>query len=111
EHFEFKKPTRPASRGSLHFSSPDDEKDPLEAEQDLNTALTFSGGHNGENHPRAEIPAFPCRLSQQIADTHNDDGFLEMMDGPDSTNDTEMPSDMSCLWTAPLVVTMSEDLL
>ncbi|KAK9395981.1 M-phase inducer phosphatase 1 [Crotalus adamanteus] len=36
EHFEFKKPTRPASRGSLHLSSLDDEKEASEARRDSN---------------------------------------------------------------------------
>uniref|UniRef100_A0A8C5SMJ6 protein-tyrosine-phosphatase n=1 Tax=Laticauda laticaudata TaxID=8630 RepID=A0A8C5SMJ6_LATLA len=104
EHFEFKKPTRPASRGSLHFSSLDDEKDPLEEEQDLNTALMVliertSGGTTQElhnihfHHSWCFVPPhpFPPHFCLQ--------------------NDAETPSDMSCLWTSPLVVTTSEDLL
>ncbi|XP_058040263.1 M-phase inducer phosphatase 1 [Ahaetulla prasina] len=110
EHFEFKKPTRPASRGSLHLSSIYDEKDPSATRQNSNTVLTFSSGQNIENDTETEIPAFPRLLSEQITVTENDDGFLEMMDGPDSTREDETASNMSCLWTAPLVVAKSKDL-
>ncbi|XP_032093983.1 M-phase inducer phosphatase 1 isoform X2 [Thamnophis elegans] len=110
EHFEFKKPTVPASRGSLHLSSPDDEKDPSEAREDSNTVLKVSSSQNIENDTGMATPLFPRLLSQQITETENDDGFLEMMDGPDNTSEDETASDMSCLWTAPLMVAKSEDL-
>ncbi|KAM3823561.1 M-phase inducer phosphatase 1-like [Vipera latastei] len=109
EHFEFKKPTRPASRGSLHLSSLDDEKDLSEPRRNSNPELTISSGRNTGNDPGIDSPAFPRRPSRKISETE-DDGFLELMNGSDSTNDDEMTSDMSILWTAPLVVPKGEDL-
>ncbi|XP_070587204.1 M-phase inducer phosphatase 1-like [Erythrolamprus reginae] len=106
EHFEFKIPNRPASRVYLHLSSPDNKKDPSEVRRDTSTVLRFSSSQNIENNTGTDIPRL---LSQQMTETENDDGFLEMMDDPDSTSDNETVSDMSCLWTAPLVVAKSED--
>ncbi|XP_039224714.1 M-phase inducer phosphatase 1 isoform X2 [Crotalus tigris] len=107
EHFEFKKPTRPASRGSLHLSSLDDEKEASEARRDSNP---ISRGPNMRNDPGTVSPAFPRRPSRKISESEEDDGFLEMMKGLEGANDDEMPSDMSSLWTAPLVVSKGEEL-
>ncbi|XP_025031766.1 M-phase inducer phosphatase 1 isoform X2 [Python bivittatus] len=108
EHFEFKKPTRPASRSSLRLSSLEDEKDALELRRKSNTAFMFCSGQNVENE--TDSPAFLRQQSRKVSETEDDDGFLEIMDGPDSTNNEEMPSDMASLWTAPLVVAKGEDL-
>ncbi|KAM6451451.1 M-phase inducer phosphatase 1 isoform 1-T1 [Liasis olivaceus] len=108
EHFEFKKPTRPASRSSLRLSSLEDEKDALELRQKSNTAFMFCSGQNVENE--TDSPAFLRQQSRKVSETEDDDGFLEIMDGQDSTNNEEMPSDMASLWTAPLVVAKGEDL-
>ncbi|XP_029142722.1 M-phase inducer phosphatase 1-like, partial [Protobothrops mucrosquamatus] len=62
------------------------------------------------NDPGTDSPAFPRRPSRKISESEEDDGFLEIMNGPESANDDEMPSDMSSLWTAPLVVSKGEDL-
>ncbi|KAH0627709.1 hypothetical protein JD844_003839 [Phrynosoma platyrhinos] len=76
---------------------------------------------NKENFPSGEAtgndvgicnPAFLRRRSRKISETEdeeNDDGFLEIMDGPDVSNNEERPSDVASLWTAPLVMKNGED--
>ncbi|NXB39567.1 MPIP1 phosphatase, partial [Eulacestoma nigropectus] len=97
ESFEFKKPTKPASRcfrdgrgvpGARQNSSP----------AQLPMGETASGEQ--ENY-RA---AFLQQHSLPSSESEDDDGFLELLDDQDLKNDEEMPSDVSSLWTAPLVM-------
>ncbi|NWV49163.1 MPIP1 phosphatase, partial [Daphoenositta chrysoptera] len=97
ESFEFKKPTKPASRcfrdgrgvpGARQNSSP----------AQLPMGETASGDQ--ENY-RA---AFLQQHSLPSSESEDDDGFLELLDDQDLKNDEEMPSDVSSLWTAPLVM-------
>ncbi|XP_028605969.2 M-phase inducer phosphatase 1 isoform X3 [Podarcis muralis] len=70
--------------------------------------------HSGkvDNYQESFSPAFLRPLSRGASETEeddDDDGFLEIMDGPDVCNDGEMPSDVASLWTAPLVMKKGED--
>ncbi|XP_028605966.2 M-phase inducer phosphatase 1 isoform X1 [Podarcis muralis] len=107
EPFEFKKPTKPASRTSLRTSSLEDEG----LRQEPATTLLFHSG-KVDNYQESFSPAFLRPLSRGASETEeddDDDGFLEIMDGPDVCNDGEMPSDVASLWTAPLVMKKGED--
>ncbi|XP_063159326.1 M-phase inducer phosphatase 1 [Candoia aspera] len=110
EHFEFKKPTRPASRSSLRLSSLEDEKDASELRPKSDTVFMFCSGQNTENDPETDSPGLLRQQSQKVSETEDDDGFLEIVNGQDSTNNEEVPSEMASLWTAPLVVAKGEDL-
>ncbi|NXH84152.1 MPIP1 phosphatase, partial [Edolisoma coerulescens] len=97
ESFEFKKPTKPASRcfrdgravpGARQNSSP--------------AQLPMGETASGEQETcRA---AFLQQHSLPPSEGEDDDGFLELLDDQDLKNDEEMPSDVSSLWTAPLVM-------
>ncbi|XP_062978149.1 M-phase inducer phosphatase 1 [Elgaria multicarinata webbii] len=111
EPFEFKKPTKPASRSCLRTSSLEDEKDASEQRQKSDTAFTFCSGETTEKDLGGCSPAFLRRRSRkasEIEDDDDDDGFLEIIDGQDVHNDEEMPSDVASLWTAPLVMKKGE---
>ncbi|XP_058144436.1 M-phase inducer phosphatase 1 isoform X3 [Dasypus novemcinctus] len=83
EAFEFKKPTRPASRGCLHSHG-------LEEGKDLFTQRQNSA---------------PARMSPVAATlSDEDDGFMDILDGENLKNDEDTPSRMASLWTAPLVM-------
>ncbi|NXP41924.1 MPIP1 phosphatase, partial [Leiothrix lutea] len=100
ESFEFKKPTKPASRGfrdgragARLNSSP----------AQLPTGETASGDQ--ESCRAAFLQQHPLPSSE----SEDDDGFLELLDDQDLKNDEEMPSDVSSLWTAPLVMRRVEN--
>ncbi|NXO78837.1 MPIP1 phosphatase, partial [Sitta europaea] len=97
EAFEFKKPTKPASRGFR------DGRGVPGARQNSSPAqLPMGGRASGEEEPcRA---AFLQQHSLPSSESEDDDGFLELLDDQDLKNDEEMPSDVSSLWTAPLVM-------
>ncbi|NWT83189.1 MPIP1 phosphatase, partial [Lanius ludovicianus] len=101
ESFEFKKPTKPASRcfrdgrsvpGARQNSSP----------AQVPMGETASGEQ--ENYGAAFLQQHPLPSSE----SEDDDGFLELLDDQDLKNDEEMPSDVSSLWTAPLVMRRAE---
>uniref|UniRef100_A0A8C0G8G4 M-phase inducer phosphatase n=1 Tax=Chelonoidis abingdonii TaxID=106734 RepID=A0A8C0G8G4_CHEAB len=101
ESFEFKKPTRPASRSCLRIRSLEDGKDVLGQRQNSAPARMVSPEGDLENYR----PAFMQQSSLTSPDTEEeDDGFLDILDGEDLKNDEEMPSDVASLWTAPLVM-------
>ncbi|NXP26337.1 MPIP1 phosphatase, partial [Scytalopus superciliaris] len=97
ESFEFKKPTKPASRcfrdgravpGVRQNSSPAQ-------------MIAMDGTPPGEGeHYR---PAF-LQQHSLASESEDDDGFLELLDDQDFKNDEEMPPDVASLWTAPLVM-------
>ncbi|NWW96325.1 MPIP1 phosphatase, partial [Rhynochetos jubatus] len=94
ESFEFKKPTKPASR-SVHIR---DGKEVPEPRQNSSSAQV---GIISEN----DGPAFLQQpLTSSESNDDDDDGFLELLDDEDLKNDEEMPSDVASLWTAPLVM-------
>ncbi|XP_008634547.1 PREDICTED: M-phase inducer phosphatase 1 [Corvus brachyrhynchos] len=68
---------------------------------------------NKENLPMGETAsgeqenyraAFLQQHSLPSSESEDDDGFLELLDDQDLKNEEEMPSDVSSLWTAPLVM-------
>uniref|UniRef100_A0A8V1AAW2 M-phase inducer phosphatase n=1 Tax=Gallus gallus TaxID=9031 RepID=A0A8V1AAW2_CHICK len=102
ESFEFKKPAKPASRGSVHVHS-HDGKSVLGQRQNSAPAQGFPT----QEMPMGELenygPAFLQQSSLTSSESEDDDGFLELLDEQDLKNDEEMPSDVASLWTAPLV--------
>ncbi|XP_044275477.1 M-phase inducer phosphatase 1 [Varanus komodoensis] len=105
EPFEFKKPTKPASRSCLRISSLEDEKDASELRQKPETALLFCSGGTFDQDLGGYSPAFLRRQSRKVSEAEDDDdGFLEIIDSQDVIDDGKVPSDMARLWTAPLVM-------
>ncbi|XP_065523146.1 M-phase inducer phosphatase 1 isoform X2 [Lathamus discolor] len=86
--FEFKKPTKPASRSSVHVHSP---------------------AGNGVPGPRQNSSPAQIKSSLTSSESEDDDGFLELLDDQDLKNDEEMPSDVASLWTAPLVMRRTDN--
>ncbi|KAM6375043.1 M-phase inducer phosphatase 1 [Alca torda] len=103
ESFEFKKPTKPASRCSAHIRSRDGKGVPG-LRQNSSPAQILPTGEQ-ENYR----PAFPQQSSLTSSESEDDDGFLELLDEQDLKNDEEMPSDVSSLWTAPLVMRKTDN--
>ncbi|NWY71386.1 MPIP1 phosphatase, partial [Erithacus rubecula] len=101
ESFEFKKPTKPASRGFRDGRG-------VAARQNSSPAqLPMGEAASGEQeNSRA---AFLQQHSLPSSESEDDDGFLELLDDQDLKNDEEMPSDVSSLWTAPLVMRRAEN--
>ncbi|NXW61197.1 MPIP1 phosphatase, partial [Eurystomus gularis] len=105
ESFEFKKPTKPASRCSAH--SRDGKSAPGPRHKScLARMFPPSETPTGEQNYR---PAFLQQSSLPSSESEDDDGFLELLDEQDLKNDEEMPSDVSSLWTAPLVMRKSDN--
>ncbi|KFQ83560.1 M-phase inducer phosphatase 1, partial [Phoenicopterus ruber ruber] len=107
ESFEFKKPTKPASRSSVHIHSRG--KGVPGPRQNSSPAQIF---------PMREIPtgeqenyrsSFLQHSSLTSSESEDDDGFLELLDEQDLKNDEEMPSDVASLWTAPLVMRKTDN--
>ncbi|NWS78240.1 MPIP1 phosphatase, partial [Crotophaga sulcirostris] len=103
ESFEFKKPTKPASRCSVHIHSRDGKGVPG-PRQNSSPAQVFPTSEQ-ENYR----PAFLQRSSLTSSESDDDDGFLELIDEQDLKNDEEMPSDVASLWTAPLVMRKADN--
>ncbi|KAM9387174.1 M-phase inducer phosphatase 1 [Phaethornis superciliosus] len=99
ESFEFKKPTKPASRGSVHIHSRDGKVVP--GARQNSPAQAFPRGET----PTGKLQQAPLAASE----SEDDDGFLELLDDQDLKNDEEMPPDMASLWTAPLVMRKTEN--
>ncbi|XP_077160469.1 M-phase inducer phosphatase 1 isoform X2 [Paroedura picta] len=109
EPFEFKKPMRPASRSSLLNSPLDGEQDVLGCRQKSAPGFMFPSSHS-ENNRGKYSPVCLRQLSLKAHETEEeDDGFLEIMDGQDVSNDEEMPLGVASLWTAPLVMKTRQD--
>ncbi|NXD01253.1 MPIP1 phosphatase, partial [Certhia familiaris] len=97
ESFQFKKPTKPASR-----SCRDGRGVPGARQNSSPAQLPMGETASGEReNSRA---AFLQQHSLPSSESEDDDGFLELLDDQDLKNDEEMPSDVSSLWTAPLVM-------
>ncbi|XP_010080943.1 PREDICTED: M-phase inducer phosphatase 1, partial [Pterocles gutturalis] len=92
ESFEFKKPTKPASRSSAHVHSRDGKGVPG-PRQNSSAARTVSNMWS----------------SLTSSESEDDDGFLELLDEQDLKNDEEVPSDVASLWTAPLVMRRADN--
>ncbi|NWY43895.1 MPIP1 phosphatase, partial [Sylvia atricapilla] len=97
ESFEFKKPTKPASRGFRDGRSVPGAR--------LNSSpAQLPMGETAPGDQENCRAAFLQQHSLPSSESEDDDGFLELLDDQDFKNDEEMPSDMSSLWTAPLVM-------
>ncbi|XP_009883992.1 PREDICTED: M-phase inducer phosphatase 1 [Charadrius vociferus] len=108
ESFEFKKPTKPASRCSAHGHSRDGKGVPG-PRQDSSPAQKFPLGETPTGVQKNYGPALLQRSSLTSSETEDDDGFLELLDEQDLKNDEEMPSDVASLWTAPLVMRKTDN--
>ncbi|KAM6209971.1 M-phase inducer phosphatase 1 [Sarcoramphus papa] len=108
ESFEFKKPTKPASRCSVHVHSRDGKGVPG-PRQNSSPAQTFPMGEIPTGEQQNYRPAFLQQSSLTSSESEDDDGFLELLDEQDLKNDEEMPSDVASLWTAPLVMRKTDN--
>ncbi|NXX29399.1 MPIP1 phosphatase, partial [Nicator chloris] len=98
ESFEFKKPTKPASRAFR------DGRGVPAARQNSSPAQVLPMGETASGDEESCRAAFLQQHSLPSSESEDDDGFLELLDDQDLKNDEEMPSDVSSLWTAPLVM-------
>uniref|UniRef100_A0A8C4UXZ3 M-phase inducer phosphatase n=1 Tax=Falco tinnunculus TaxID=100819 RepID=A0A8C4UXZ3_FALTI len=110
ELFEFKKPTKPASCCYVHVHSPDGKAVPG-PRQNSSAAQIFPMGTIPAGEQETYQPAFLQQSSLTSSESEDDDGFLELLDVQDLKNDEEMPSDVASLWTAPLVMSGTDNWL
>ncbi|NWZ38956.1 MPIP1 phosphatase, partial [Brachypodius atriceps] len=103
ESFEFKKPTKPASRGFR------DGRGVPAARQNSSPAQVLPTGETASGDQENCRAAFLQQHSLPSSESEDDDGFLELLDDQDLKNDEEMPSDVSSLWTAPLVMRRADN--
>ncbi|NXP06993.1 MPIP1 phosphatase, partial [Thinocorus orbignyianus] len=103
ESFEFKKPTKPASRCSVHAQFRDGKGVPG-PRQNSSPAQPLPVGEQ-EN----QRPAFLQHSALPSSESEDDDGFLELLDEHDLKSHEEMPSDVASLWTAPLVMRRTDN--
>ncbi|KAI6075467.1 M-phase inducer phosphatase [Aix galericulata] len=103
ESFEFKKPTKPASRSSVHVHSRDGKVVPGQR-QNSSSAQGFPSNEIPMGEMENHRSAFQQQSPLASSENEDDDGFLELLDEQDLKNDEEMPSDVASLWTAPLVM-------
>ncbi|NXH72685.1 MPIP1 phosphatase, partial [Hydrobates tethys] len=108
ESFEFKKPTKPASRSSAHVHSRDGKGVPG-PRQNSSPAQIFLTGEVTAGDQDDYRPALLQQSSLTSSESEDDDGFLELLDEQDLKNDEEMPSDVASLWTAPLVMRRTDN--
>ncbi|NXQ93325.1 MPIP1 phosphatase, partial [Sagittarius serpentarius] len=108
ESFEFKKPTKPVSRCSVHIHSRDGKGVPG-PRQNSSPARIFPMGEIRTGEQENYRPAFLQQSSLTSSESEDDDGFLELLDEQDLKNDEEMPSDVASLWTAPLVMRKTDN--
>ncbi|NXR81925.1 MPIP1 phosphatase, partial [Pycnonotus jocosus] len=97
ESFEFKKPTKPASRGFREGRG-------VPAARQNSSPAQLPMGETASGDQENCRAAFLQQHSLPSSESEDDDGFLELLDDQDLKNDEEMPSDVSSLWTAPLVM-------
>ncbi|XP_066100776.1 M-phase inducer phosphatase 1 isoform X3 [Saccopteryx bilineata] len=104
EAFEFKKPVRPASRGCLHSHGLEEAKDLFTQRQSSAPAWMLSSNEKDSNGPGNFIPLFMPQSPVTATLSDEDDGFMDLLDGENLKNNEETPSCMASLWTAPLVM-------
>ncbi|NXF81726.1 MPIP1 phosphatase, partial [Sclerurus mexicanus] len=98
ESFEFKKPTKPASRCFR------DGRAVPGARQNSSPAQIIPMDETPSGEQENYRPAFLQQHSLASSESEDDDGFLELLDDQDLKNDEEMPPAVASLWTAPLVM-------
>ncbi|XP_006165953.1 M-phase inducer phosphatase 1 isoform X2 [Tupaia chinensis] len=110
EAFEFKKPVRPASRGCLHSPGLEGGTDLFTQRQNSAPARMLSS--NGrDTEPGSRTPLYMPQSPVTSTLSDEDDGFMDLLDGESLKNDEETPSCMASLWTAPLVMRRTTNLL
>ncbi|NXL54100.1 MPIP1 phosphatase, partial [Podilymbus podiceps] len=107
DSFEFKKPTKPASRSTVHVHS--HGKGVPGRRQNSSPAQTFPMGEIPAGEQEKCRSAFLQHSSLTSSESDDDDGFLELLDEQEWKNDEEMPSDVASLWTAPLVMRKTDN--
>ncbi|XP_056104000.1 M-phase inducer phosphatase 2 [Rhinichthys klamathensis goyatoka] len=106
EHFEFKKPSMPASR--FRMRSTGGAKDAFACRPNSAPALMLSPTSSFQPDSSDESSPFILRRpSLSCLHDDDDDGFLEGLD--DMENDSEVPLGMDSLLTAPLVAKQSTE--
>ncbi|NWS47493.1 MPIP1 phosphatase, partial [Probosciger aterrimus] len=106
EPFEFKKPTKPASRCSVHVHSRAGNGAPGPRQNSSPAQIVSETPKGVQEH---YSPVFLQKSSLTSSESEDDDGFLELLDDQDLKNDEEMPSDVASLWTAPLVMRRTDN--
>ncbi|XP_076604053.1 M-phase inducer phosphatase 2 [Chaetodon auriga] len=103
ECFEFKKPTKPASRCRMRSFNGGQSKDAFASRPSSAPALMLSSPPPVQQLDFCDSPMFLRRssLTSSLNDDE-DDGFLDVMDDS-MENDSGMPMGMASLLTAPLV--------
>nr|XP_033787851.1 M-phase inducer phosphatase 1 isoform X2 [Geotrypetes seraphini] len=107
----FKMPRRPTSRSCLRMRHLVDGKDALVQRQNSAPACMFPAMDRNEIEVESASPLClrKSSLTSSLNSEEEDDGFLEILEGEDLENDANMPSEMASLWTAPLVVTRTDN--
>ncbi|NXO01406.1 MPIP1 phosphatase, partial [Rhinopomastus cyanomelas] len=95
EKFEFKKPTKPASRCPAHTHSRDGRGTPGPRQNSSPAPLFRSVKQRLDFLQHSPLAS---------SESEDDDEFGLLLDDQDLKNDEEVPSDVSSLWTAPLVM-------
>eukprot|EP00069_Balaena_mysticetus_P007970 bmy_05604T0 len=111
EAFEFKKPVRPASRGCLHAHGLQEGKDLFTQRQNSAPARMLSSNERDGSEPGHFTPFFMPQSPVTATLSDEDDGFMDLLDGENLKNDEETPSCMASLWTAPLVMRRTTNLV
>ncbi|XP_029444022.1 M-phase inducer phosphatase 1 [Rhinatrema bivittatum] len=109
DSFHFKMPRRPTSRSCLRMRHLGDGKDAFVQRQNSAPARMFSSMDRKELEMESSSPVSLRKSSLTSSLNGEDDGFLEMLEGEDLENDADIPSGMASLWTAPLVMTKTEN--
>ncbi|XP_068194828.1 M-phase inducer phosphatase 2 [Antennarius striatus] len=103
EGFEFKKPTKPASRSRVNSLSSTQTKDGFACRPGSAPALMFSPPPVQQLDSQDSSPLYLRRSSlTSCLNDDEDDGFLDVLDD-DMEDDSAMPMGMVSLLTAPLV--------
>ncbi|XP_068608011.1 M-phase inducer phosphatase 2 [Brachionichthys hirsutus] len=108
EGFEFKKPTKPASRSRMNSLGSSQTKDGFACRPGSAPALMFSPPPVQPLDIHDSSPLYLRRSSLTSSLNDEDDGFLDVLDG-DIEDDSAMPMGMVSLLTAPLVADPGED--
>ncbi|KFV57906.1 M-phase inducer phosphatase 1, partial [Gavia stellata] len=109
ESFEFKKPTKPASRSSVHVHSRDGKSVPGPRQNSSPAQIVSNTVEITTGEQENYRPAFLQQSSLTSSESEDDDGFLELLDEQELKNDEELPSDVASLWTAPLVMRKTDN--
>ncbi|XP_035529525.1 M-phase inducer phosphatase 2-like [Morone saxatilis] len=102
EGFEFKKPTKPASRCRVRSFNSGQSKDAFARRPSSAPALMLSSPPPIQQLDFCDSPMFLRRSSLTTSLDDEDDGFLEVLDD-NMEDDSGMPMGMASLLTAPLV--------